>query len=83
MGYHPWDPPGKNTGGGCHFLLQGIFTTHGSNPGLLYCGQTLYHLSQQDTALTVHLPSLPSQTQILTDPQGLFNSIHGTQKVPS
>ena len=22
---HPWDFPGKNTGAGCHFLLQGIF----------------------------------------------------------
>ena len=21
-GSHPWDPPGKNTGVGCHFLLQ-------------------------------------------------------------
>ena len=33
-----WDFPGKNTGGGCHFLLQGIFPTQGSNshlcPGL-------------------------------------------------
>ena len=28
--------PGKNTGGGCHFLLQGIFLTQGSNPGLLH-----------------------------------------------
>ena len=29
---------GKNTGVGCHFLLQGkIFTTQGSNPGLLKC----------------------------------------------
>ena len=26
---------GKNTGGGCHFLLQGIFPTQGSNPRLL------------------------------------------------
>ena len=25
----PWDPPGKNTGGGCHVLLQGIFPTQG------------------------------------------------------
>ena len=25
----------KNTGVGCHFLLQGIFPTQGSNPGLL------------------------------------------------
>ena len=30
----PWDSPGKNTGVGCHFLLQGIFPTQGSNPSL-------------------------------------------------
>ena len=27
----PWDSPGKNTGVGCHLLLQGIFPTQGSN----------------------------------------------------
>ena len=27
--------PGKNTGVGCHALLQGIFWTQGSNPHLL------------------------------------------------
>ena len=31
----PWDSPGKNTGVGCHFLLQGIFPTQVSNPCLL------------------------------------------------
>ena len=31
----PWDSPGKNTGVGCHVLLQGIFLTQGSNPRLL------------------------------------------------
>ena len=31
----PWDFPVKNTGTGCHFLLQGIFLTQGSNPCLL------------------------------------------------
>ena len=31
----PWDSPGKNIGVGCHVLLQGIFLTQGSNPGLL------------------------------------------------
>ena len=31
----PGDSPGKNTGVGCHFLLQGIFPTQGSNPHLL------------------------------------------------
>ena len=32
-----WDSPGKNTGVGCHFLLQGIFPTQGSNLHLLHC----------------------------------------------
>ena len=32
----PWDSPGKNTGLGCHSLLQGIFLTRGLNCGLLY-----------------------------------------------
>ena len=32
----PWDSPGKNTGVGCHALLQGIFPTQGSNPNLLH-----------------------------------------------
>ena len=31
----PWDSPGKNAGVGCHFLLQGIFPTQGSNLCLL------------------------------------------------
>ena len=41
----PWDSPGKNTGVGCHFLLQGIFLTWGLNLGLPHCRQFLYHLS--------------------------------------
>ena len=43
----PWDFPGKDTGVGCHFLLQGIFPTRGSNPGLLqyiYIYTISYHL---------------------------------------
>ena len=32
----PWNPPGKNTGVDCHFLLQGIFPTQGSNPCILH-----------------------------------------------
>ena len=31
----PWNFPRKNTGVGCHFLLQGTFPTQGSNPCLL------------------------------------------------
>ena len=32
----PCNFSGKNTGVGCHFLLQGIFPTQGSNPHLLH-----------------------------------------------
>ena len=38
----PWDFVGKSTGVGCHFLLQGIFPSQGSNLGLLHCRQMLY-----------------------------------------
>ena len=38
----PCDSPGENTGVGCHFLLQRIFPTQESNPGILHCRQNLY-----------------------------------------
>ena len=38
---------GKNTGAGCHFLLQAIFLTKGLNLDLLHCRQILNHLSHQ------------------------------------
>ena len=41
------DSPGKNTGVGCHALLQGNFPTQGSNLGLPHCRQILFHLSHQ------------------------------------
>ena len=40
---------GKNTGVGCHSLLQGIVPTQELNPVLLHCRQILYHLSHQET----------------------------------
>ena len=43
----PRDFPGKNTGVVCHFFLQGIVLTQGSNSSLLHCRQTLYCLSHQ------------------------------------
>ena len=55
-----WDSLGKNTGVGFHFLLQGIFQTQGSNPGILHLLQwqadslPLYHLG----CLTFILPYL-------------------------
>ena len=43
----PWDFPGKDTGVGCHSLLQGIFLTEESNPILLHYRQIFYRLSHQ------------------------------------
>ena len=47
----PWNSPGQNTGEGSHSLLQGIFPTQGSNPGLPHCRQILYQLSHQGSSL--------------------------------
>ena len=47
------DSPDKSTGVDCHFLLQGIFPTQGSNLGLPHCGQTLYRLSHQLKTLEI------------------------------
>jgi len=42
-----WDFPCKDTGMVCHFLLQGILPTKGSNLGLLHCRQIRYRRSYQ------------------------------------
>ena len=49
----PWNSPGKNTRVGSHSLLQGIFQTQGSNPGLLHCKQILYCLSHQGISIYI------------------------------
>ena len=41
----PWNSPGNNTGVGSLSLLQGIFSTQGSNPGLPHCRRIVFHLS--------------------------------------
>ena len=46
--------PGKNTGVGCHSLLQGIFPTQGSSRGFLHCRWILYRLSHQGRHLWEH-----------------------------
>ena len=45
--YSPWNSPGQNTGVRGLSLLQGIFPTQGSNPGLLHWGRILYQLSHK------------------------------------
>ena len=43
----PWNSPGQNPGAGSLSLLQGVFPTQGSNPGLLHCRRIFYCLSHQ------------------------------------
>ena len=50
----PWDSLGKNTGVGCHFLLQRTFPTQESNRGLLNCRQILYQLSYEGSPVTLY-----------------------------
>ena len=44
----PRNSPAQNTGVGSLSLLQRIFPTQGSNPGLPHCGQILYQLSHKE-----------------------------------
>ena len=65
----PGDSPGKNTGVGCHLLLQGIFPTQGLNPHLLHWQVDSLPLSHQGSWYLVsycyYLPTAdPEETKI-------------------
>ena len=45
--YTPWNSLGLNTGVGSLSLLQGIFLTQGSKPGIPHCRRFLYQLSHK------------------------------------
>ena len=53
--YSPWNSPGQNTGVGSLSLLQGIFPTQRSKPGLPHYRQILYQLNHQGSP-TVTVP---------------------------
>ena len=57
--YSPWNSPGQNTRVGNRSLLQGIFTTQGSDWGLLHCRWILYQLSHQGSLRILELVSYP------------------------
>ena len=44
----PWNSPGKNTGVGCHFLVEDMFSTQGLNPSLINCRQFLCHWATRE-----------------------------------
>ena len=58
------DSPGKNTGVGCHFLLQGIFPTQGSNLHLLHCRQILYSWATREALLGLLASKMDSRVDL-------------------
>ena len=54
--YSPWNSPGQNTGVGSLSLLQGIFLTQESNPGLPRCRQILCKLSHKESPSRLFIP---------------------------
>ena len=70
-----WGFLGKSSRVGCHFLLQGIFPTQGSNPSLRHCRQMLYCPSHQGSpnimvaaAAATSAAKLPQSCPTLCDP---------------
>ena len=85
-----WDSPGKNTGVGCHTLLQGIFPTQGSNPSLPHCRWILYCQSHQGSPWILDWVAYPfsRQTSQPRDQTGVsyivggFFTIWATREAP-
>ena len=70
--------PGKNTGVGCHSLLQGIFLTHGLNPSLL----SLLHWQAGSLSLALLLLLLFSRS-VVSDPMRSHGLQHPRHPCPS
>ena len=79
------DSPAKNTGEGCHALLQGIFLTEGSNSDLLHCRHILYHLIYQGSPRILEWVVMPfsrgsswprNQTRVSCITGGLYQLSH-------
>ena len=67
----PWDSPGRNTGVGCHALLQGIFPIQGSNWGLLWllhCRQILYLWATWEALISYGWLYILSHVQLFATP---------------
>ena len=77
-----WDSPGKNTGVGCHALLQKIFPTHGSSLRLLcllhwpMCSLPLAPPEKPFLKLLYHFTFPPAKYEdVLCHPQDLIMSV--------
>ena len=65
----PWDSPVRNTGVGCHVLLQGVFLTQGLNLrllSLLHCRQVLYPQSHLGSSRSGQLIKTSGHRKVLS-----------------
>ena len=81
----PLDFPSKNTGAGCHFLLQGIFPTQRSKTHLPLGRWILYHCSTSEAGETYYVDLDPLALQFppsrkQRSPEGL--SLNPLRSVP-
>ena len=81
----PWDLPGKNTGVGCHFLLQRIFPTQGSNLcllQLLHCRQSLYQEATGKPPVMTTKPNVSeySQSSVSVGSEPMESTNQGSRK---
>ena len=73
------DSLGKNTGVGCHALLQGIFPTQGLSPSLPHCRQILCWLSHQGSPRILEWGSLSLLREIFPIQKLNQGLLHCTQ----
>ena len=81
--YNPWNSPGQNTGVGSLSLLQGIFQTHGSNPGLPHCRQILYQLSHKESPRILEWVAYSSPVDLLNPGIELRSSALQVDSLPA
>ena len=63
----PWVTPGKNTGVGCHALLQGNFLIQESNPHLLHCRRLLYRWFTMEAPISSPLCLNPARCRVSSE----------------
>ena len=77
--FSPWNSPGQNTGVDSCSLLQGIFLTQGSNPGLPHCRQILYQLSRQGSSRILEWAAYPFCRGIFPTQESNWGLLHCRQ----
>ena len=77
--YSPWNSPGQNTGVGSLFLLQRIFQTQESNPGLPHCRQSLLPAEPQGKPKNTGVGSLSLLQEIFLTQESNWGLLHCRQ----